>query len=319
MNEERKGIMSGQHPAALFVFSSLGVIVIGFVFQILGMLLASLFFDVSIFDLSDLTSNARNEVVGAMKLLQIVGALGTFVFSSFLLSFLYTGKWTGFFPFGKKLNLPALLLLVIIMITALPFVNMLTELNMNFKLPFDKIENYLRNLEDQTESLMMVMIQADTIGALMVNLFMIALIPAIGEELVFRGLIQKHLSDLFRNPHIGVLLASVIFSLAHFQVYSFLPRFFLGMILGYTFVYGKSIWYPMVAHLVNNGFGVLFYYFYNQGKANESLEEIGTPSMLPMAALASILLVAGMMFVWVKMMKANQIHPGVQVEKDSPD
>jgi membrane protease YdiL (CAAX protease family) len=189
------------------------------------------------------------------------------------------------------------------MVSALPLVNLLTEINTNFQFPFEKLENYLRGLEGQTESLMMKLIIADSLPALFLNLFMIALIPAVGEELVFRGLIQRHLSDLFRNPHIGVLLASVIFSLAHFQFYSFLPRFFLGLLLGYMLEYGKSLWYPILAHLLNNAMGVLFYYFQAKQQAGESLEEIGTTEMMPIAALVSFLLVSGMMFAWVVMVK----------------
>lgn len=303
MIEERSGFMSRLHPAAMFVFSSLGVIVIGFVFQIIAMLLAVLFFDVTVFELGDLDAEVHPEVIRAVKFIQIIGALGTFVFSSLLLSFFYTGRWLGFFSFGRDLSVSRIVLLIIIMVSALPLVNLLTELNMSFQFPFEKVENYLRGLEDQTESLMMKLIVADSIPALLLNLFMIALIPAVGEELVFRGLIQKHLTDIFRNPHIGVILASIIFSLAHFQFYSFLPRFFLGMLLGYMLVYGKSLWYPIMAHLLNNGMGVIFYYFHAKEQAGETLEEFGTTEMMPIAALVSFLLVSGMMYGWAIMVK----------------
>jgi membrane protease YdiL (CAAX protease family) len=38
----------------------------------------------------------------------------------------------------------------------------------------------------------------------------------------------------------------------HLQFMTFLPRFFLGLILGYLFYLGKNIWYPVAAHFTNN-------------------------------------------------------------------
>lgn len=300
MNSGGKPILTGQRPAAMLVFTAIAVIILGLVFQLIGLVLAGIFFDVRLFDLLERMADVDSSILGALKFLQIVAALGTFVFSSFLLSRIYTGSWLGFFPFGRSVNVRAMVILLLIVVAALPAVNFLTDLNTRFRIPLDRVEDYFRSLEEQTESLMMALIRAETLGTLLVNFLMIALIPAVGEELVFRGLIQKHFRDIFRNPHVAVLLASVIFSLAHFQVYSFLPRFFLGIILGYMLVYGKSLWYPMAAHLVNNTMGVLFYFFYNKGTVPGSVEEIGTVEVLPYTALVSFVVVAALFLAWIR-------------------
>jgi uncharacterized protein len=306
MNNDRKPLLSGQHPLAMLIFSSLGVVLVGLLFQLAGLFLSTGIFDVSTFDLLGFDGEADQNVIRAVKLLQIVGALGTFVVSSFLLSFLYTGSWYAFFPFGKQVSLKLVLLLILIMLTALPFVNFLTEWNTRMEIPIEALERYFRQMEEQTQELMMALVQADKIPALLVNLFMIALIPAVGEELVFRGLVQRHLTDLFKSPHLAIVVASVIFSLVHFQIYSFLPRFFLGLLLGYLFYYGKTIWYPMIGHLVNNSLGVVFYYMVAKGSAGTSLEEIGTGEMVPSAALFSLLIVGILMFAWVKAVRDEQ-------------
>jgi uncharacterized protein len=289
----------------MLIFSTLGVFFTGLVFQLLGIFMATLFYDVSLSELLQSGDLLDQGQINAFKLVQIIGALGTFVFSSLLLSFVYTGKWLGYFPFRQLTDSKAVVLIILIMVAALPFVNFLTEMNQRLEFPFSGVEQYLRQMEEQTEKLMMTLIRADHLGALLVNLFMIALIPAVGEELVFRGLIQRHLTEWFRNPHVAIIVASAIFSLVHFQIYSFLPRFFLGLVLGYTFYYGKSIWYPIIAHLANNTLGVLFYYFYMNELTGDSLETIGTMEMVPAAALISLLLVAFLMVVWVKMVRSN--------------
>jgi uncharacterized protein len=305
MNYDRKPILSGQPPFAMLIFSSLGVILIGFVFQLLGLFMATFFYDVSMAELLQTNGASDRNVIAAIKLLQIIGALGTFVFSSLLISFFYTGSWVGYFQAGREIDWKSAVLLMLVMLAALPFVNFLTDMNQRFVIPFEGMEQYFREMEERTEELMMTLVKADDIVALMVNLFMIALIPAVGEELVFRGLIQRHLADLFRNAHVAIVVAAVIFSLVHFQIYSFLPRFFLGLILGYAFYYGKSIWYPIIAHLVNNTLGVLFYYFYMKELTGDSLEEIGTMEMMPATAILSLLVVGGLLYVWIKLVDSK--------------
>jgi uncharacterized protein len=305
VNYERKPILSGQTPFAMLVFSSLGVILTGLLFQLVGIFTATLIYGISLPELLQAGDLADQGLINALKLVQIIGAMGTFIFSSLLLSFFYTGDWLGYFSFGHSTGSKSVVLVILIMVAALPFVNFLTDINQRIEIPFSGVEQYLRQLEEQTEKLMMTLIRADHIGALLVNLFMIALIPAVGEELVFRGLVQRHLTEWFRNAHVAIIVASAIFSLVHFQVYSFLPRFFLGLLLGYTYYYGKSIWYPIIAHLVNNTVGVLFYYFYMKELTGDSLEEIGTLEMMPAVALMSFLAVAAMMAVWIKMVRSD--------------
>ncbi len=82
----------------------------------------------------------------------------------------------------------------------------------------------------------------------------------------------------------------MLFSAFHFQFFSFLPRFVLGLILGYLMYYGRSIWYPILAHFVNNAMGVIYYYFNSRGSADDMLEEIGTSTLIPVAAVISLAL-----------------------------
>jgi hypothetical protein len=102
----------------------------------------------------------------------------------------------------------------------------------------------------------------------------------------------------------------MVFSLAHFQIYSFLPRLFLGMILGYAYFYGKSLWYPMIGHLLNNSLGVIFYYKLEDVQAvgssgMEVLEDIGTVKMMPFVGIISLALCAFLMYVWIKIVQSS--------------
>ena len=103
----------------------------------------------------------------------------------------------------------------------------------------------------------------------------------------------------------------------HFQFFSFLPRCVLGLILGYLMYYGKSIWYPILAHLVNNAMGVIYYYFYSVGNADDMLEEIGTSNMIPVAAIVSLglFLIFAMLWYYQVARSANRFPQSGGPEK----
>jgi uncharacterized protein len=306
-------IILGIKPFPMFLFTSFTVIIIGFLFQLVAMFLAAVVFRVPLMELLDLGAMDSQSIINAVKFIQIFGGIGTFIFSSVLLSFLYTGDWLAYFNTRHFPGVAPIIILFAIVITGLPFVNYLTELNMQMVVPIEKLETLLRSMEEQTEAMMMKLITVDNLGGLMLNLVMIAVIPAVGEELLFRGLIQRHLGESFKNVHLAIIVTAVIFSLVHMQIYSFLPRFFLGIVLGYLLFIGRSIWYPIMAHFINNALGVIFYYLANKEKAGESLEEIGTSESMPLMAIISLIAVAGFMMILVKMIpRLQSAHP----EKD---
>jgi len=134
---------------------------------------------------------------------------------------------------------------------------------------------------------------------------MVGVLAAVGEELIFRGLFQKLLTGMLKNPHMAILVTAILFSAFHFQFFSFLPRFVLGLILGYLMYLGRSIWFPIIAHFVNNAMGVIYYYFNSKGSTDDMLEEIGTSTMLPMTALISLLLFAVFFIAWYYQLKVS--------------
>jgi membrane protease YdiL (CAAX protease family) len=84
------------------------------------------------------------------------------------------------------------------------------------------------------------------------NIMIIAVLPAISEELIFRGVFQKIFQNIFRSGHLAVWFTSFLFSAIHLQFYGFLPRFILGLIFGYLFLWSRNLWFPVIAHFINN-------------------------------------------------------------------
>ena len=168
----------------------------------------------------------------------------------------------------RRLSSPWWLIIVALalMIVSIPVTTTLTTWNEGMHLggAFSGIEKWMKELEETAQALTDKMTNVDTIGGLLLNLLVIALIPAVGEEMTFRGVIQQSLTRRM-NPHIAIILSAAIFSFFHFQFFGFFPRLFLGILLGYMFYITGSLWTSILMHFVNNGAAVTLYYLGNIG------------------------------------------------------
>lgn len=155
---------------------------------------------------------------------------------------------------------------IVFLLVAYPIVAKSYEINKLWDLP-----SWMSNAEAQTAELLKKLLTMNSLGSLLLNLLVIAIIPGIGEELIFRGIIQKELNKYFKNPYVAIIIASIIFSAFHFQFQGFLPRMFLGLILGLIYFWTGSLWVPIIVHAFNNGMQVVMTYF-DPTMATEDLE-----------------------------------------------
>ena len=207
--------------------------------------------------------------------------------------------------FRKPNNAWLLLVGVALMFVSLPLTNLLTSWNekMSLGAAFESLEALLKQLEQTAGDLTESMLQVDTFGGLLFNLLVIALIPAIGEELTFRGVLQQALTRRC-NVHVAVFLSAFIFSFIHFQFYGFLPRMFLGLLLGYLFYYSGSLWTSILMHFVNNGAAVVVAYLQYKGIADVDVEHFGATSNVWLLA-GSLILTVGIIVYSAKINKRH--------------
>ena len=187
---------------------------------------------------------------------------------------------------------------IALMFVSLPVTNQLTRWNEAMSLggAFAKLEEYLKTLEEMAAATTEKMLNADSIGGLLLNLLVIALIPAIGEELTFRGVLQQGLTRKM-NPHVAIILSAAIFSFIHFQFYGFLPRMFLGLLLGYLFYASGSLWTSIIMHFVNNGTAVVLYYLNHKGVIDVDVDHFGEMNGW-LVALSAVVTVALIVWCW---------------------
>ena len=188
-----------------------------------------------------------------------------------------------------------------LMLVSIPVTNQLTLWNESMTLgaAFEKLEDYLKTLEEAAQATTERMLNVDTIGGVLLNLLVIAMIPAIGEELTFRGMLQQSLTRKI-NPHVAIILSAAIFSFIHFQFYGFLPRMFLGILLGYMFYITGSLWTSILMHFLNNGSLVILYYLNNKGIVNVDVDHFGETWGIGVFVASALVTVSLIVWSWWK-------------------
>ena len=202
----------------------------------------------------------------------------------------------------RRLSSPWWLIIVALalMFVSIPITTTLTTWNEGMHLggAFSGIEKWMKELEETAQALTDKMTNVDTIGGLLLNLLVIALIPAVGEEMTFRGVIQQSLTRRM-NPHIAIILSAAIFSFFHFQFFGFFPRLFLGILLGYMFYITGSLWTSILMHFVNNGAAVTLYYLGNIGVI-EDAEHWGETQYVWLNVGSAVVTVGLLIWSWRK-------------------
>ena len=222
-----------------------------------------------------LCANYLNNMV-VMKWLQLIQTAFTFVLPAFLLAH-FVGQGVSYLKFTPIRSSLMWLGVILLMPLALPAVNWLKSLNDMVVLPhfMSGVELWMQQMEHQSELLTEKFLSVSSYSALALNLLVMAAIPALGEELFFRGILQTVLGEKL-NRHLAVWITAFIFSAIHLQFYGFLPRFLLGAALGYLFLFSGSIWASIVAHFINNALAVLLFFLTFNGYLTFDMDALGT-------------------------------------------
>jgi hypothetical protein len=242
-----------------------------------------------------------------LRALQIGSSVGLFIAAPIVFSYVLETKPKKYLYFDTPLKPILFLITFALVLCALPLLEFTAVINQNLNLPaaLQDLEVWMKNSEEQAALLTKKLLQMNNLGDLTINLIMIAVIPAIGEELFFRGGLQNILGQWFKNHHAAIWVTAIIFSSIHMQFYGFLPRMLLGVLFGYLLVYSKNMWLPILGHLINNGTAVVMaYVFQKQGKSLDSLDE--TNSFNNTGYLISAVLTIVLLYFFFKLAKSDK-------------
>ena len=176
------------------------------------------------------------------------------------------------------------------LIIALPFVDWTGTINQNLIPETTTIGKWMKASEESAAKQIGFMLKRNTVQDLFLNLVLVAVFAGIGEELLFRGVLQRLFIKLFKNPWAGILVTAFIFSAIHLQFYGFIPRFILGILLGLIYWYSGSLWPAIIAHFAYDAFAVVMIWFNPALADQESVTvSLGNKSILAAISLALII------------------------------
>ncbi len=264
-----------------------------------GLIAGMLFFNISLAEISTFVSNPDTpEAILFIKFYQVINQVGIFILPSLLFSYLVSNNSFKYLSLNKLPGLVSIFLGGMIIYSILPFNNYLDEINREIIFPdfLSGMEDWMIEKEYQAKKLTAIFLNANTVSGLLLNIFIVALVPALGEELMFRSVLLKLFNDFFNNIHVSVILSAIIFSAIHLQFFGFFPRILLGMILGYLFVFTGNIWVPIFAHFLNNASSAIVYYLHHNGYIKINMDDFGSSSNI-VYIIGSLL-----MTIWLMMM-----------------
>lgn len=279
----KPALLGNQSPLTRLVFTILLTISCFLVTFILGVLLAIPLFKVNLFNSFAAISDYSNpSAIALLKYLQIIQSFGLFIIPAILAGFFFERNSPGYLRIDKPSKPVIYLLALVIMFAALPLINWMVVLNEGMRLPefLGGVEKWMISTEGEAAKLTEVFMNVNSLGGFTINMIMIAILPAIGEEFLFRGLLQRLFDEWLKNIHVAIFISAFLFGAMHMQFYGILPRMMLGVLFGYLFYWTGSLWIPVFAHFINNASAVFISYLANLGIIEAGYEDFGATDNL---------------------------------------
>ena len=238
----------------------------------------------------------------ALKWVQLIQTAALFLLPPFLMAFLWTKQpleWLKLKSETRGYGLWAIFL----MLMALPAINLVGYFNQQMSLPafLEPLEQWMKTAEENAAHLTEQFLSVTTFDGLIINILLMALLPAVAEELTFRGVLQnlfevkdETLKKKGNRVHIAIWCSAILFSAIHMQFYGFLPRMLMGALFGYALVWTGSLWIPILMHFTNNAMAVILYFLaIRSGWDMNKVDTIGTNDTLWLGVVSLVLTIIG--------------------------
>lgn len=243
--------------------------------------------------------------INAVKVIQVVSTIIIFLIPAVVTARIASQQAFQRLGFKSGIKIERVVVAALVMFCSLPLVGALAELNK--AIPISAAwKKIFDGMESQYAEQVKLMATFKTSVDYIVALFIIALMPAIVEEVFFRGAMQNIFMRWFKIPWLVIFITGLIFSAIHFSWYGFIPRLALGMILGYIFYLTGNLWYSIAAHFFNNALMVTILYFqYMKDKKIDM--EVGESAPWWAGLISAVVVVA--LFVLLKRISATKVYP----------
>jgi uncharacterized protein len=274
--------LDDQKPGIQLIISLLIITFLGTLFFYFFAFIGSLIFKINMSEMLVIPeSNADSLDMSVLKYVQVSQQTALFIIPGIIISFLLSTKGKSFYKINKApeaFNLLMVIMLALMLIPVTMYTGMLNS-RMDFPDWLSGLEKWMRTKEDSASDLTVLLVKSSDIPELLQSLFIMAVVPAIAEEVIFRGVLQQLLCKIFKSDNWGIWITAILFSAIHLQFFGFLPRLILGLCFGYLFFWSGNLWLPVLAHFVNNFVPVVMAYYLGWSNLNEKTGEFTIKQM----------------------------------------
>lgn len=250
-----------------FLFASLS----SMLFVVTGQLLAGTIWGVDAFNPEALYDYDNPDSMSALRMVTFFYQFGFFILPSLVYArFLHDSRGR-YLMADRKFDVVNTILSIGAVLCTFYIINWLVYVNELIPLG-GEFGNQVKQMHDDNLELSTHMLSGTGMGTYLVNMFVLAVVPAVGEELMFRGMFMRMLTRATRNVHAGIWLTALLFGLIHLQFYNFLAIVFMGALFGYLLIWTGNIWIPIIAHFLNNAVTVTLSHLINSGKLSEDVD-----------------------------------------------
>ena len=255
-------------PLTQIIFTLILILTGGILVSLIGFLGIWMVLGISFDAITGMLNNLSDPAnLPLLKFFQILQTIGMFILPPLVLANSLEDKPMQYLQLDRKPSWMIFVVVCAVILVGGPLIEWCSMLNQQLVLPswMSSLENWMRSSEDQAAEITKAFLSTKSIGGLIGNLLIVAVLPAIGEELLFRGLLQKMIKKITGSMHWGIWITAILFSALHLQFFGFLPRMLLGALFGYLLEWTGSLWIPIIAHFINNAMGVVTYFFTGEG------------------------------------------------------
>ena len=275
---------------ALIILVFMGMIV----FSTLGQMVAYAFFHT-------MDWQTASNPAAYLRITQTFGSIGMFLCPALLFSYLQDGQWLNYNAANRRPHHLFANTVLVLSIALLPVVAILEQWNEGMHLPewMSGVEHWMARMEESMGAVADTLVSDHSYATLCLNIIVLALIPALCEEFLFRGTIQSLLNKQWNKPHLAIWITAVVFSAIHLQFYGFLPRLLLGAYLGYLFYWSRSLWLPILAHFLHNALSILVSYtFMGRGIDIDEMRFTDIHGSTTLVFSCAVVAAMGIVFMW---------------------
>lgn len=242
----------------------------------------------------------------AVRLIMLISALIAFLAPALLTASVLNRKPMKLLGFTGSVSARQVVAVLGIAVSALFVSGFLGWLNEVIPIP-EHLRIRFEALEQEYNRQVVAILGLSNFTDYLVGLLVMAVLPAVCEEALFRGGLQNFLSRATARPWLAIIVVSLIFSVAHFSFFGFLPRFVLGIMLGALFHFSGRLWLPVLAHFLNNALAVTILYVYKLQE--KELEEAVSGTASGWQGVFAVPLLIALLYVFYRISRPPAEQP----------